>query len=228
MFNFDNRLISSPCVTVIVGSTEDKKKFFLHEDLLIYESKKFRGQFQGGFSETTTQCLPDCEEDVELFRFFVEYLYRDGWVSSKSIKHDSEYVKLARMYSMGERLQAERFQQAVLWKFSANFSGTSIPDQAICELLEIVCTELPERSDEDSLRDLIFWYAAKRLSTLKKYTVFQQMLVDIPDLGRYLCMRAGDSSSGRPNTDAKQPTRRFQAEGDVYPVSSQAESGLDF
>lgn len=76
MSNSRNRLIASPCVIVIVGLNGEKKKFFLHEELLFYESGKFRAQFQGSFSETTTCCRPDCEEDVELFRFFV-YIFTE-------------------------------------------------------------------------------------------------------------------------------------------------------
>lgn len=227
MSNPRNRLIASPCVSVIVGINGEKKKFFLHEELLFYESEKFRAQFQGGFSETTTRCLPDCEEDVELFRFFVEYLYRDGWVSSKEITHQSEYVNLARIYSMGERLRAERFQKAVLWKFATSFSSATIPDQAICELLEIVCTELPELSKENGLRDLVFWYAASKLSSLKKYNIFQKMMQEMPDLGRYICMRAGNGTSEPPRNEVKQPTSRFPAELDVCLPRNQLNSNLD-
>lgn len=152
-----------------------------------------------------------------------------GWVGKlqKEITHQSEYVNLARIYSMGERLRAERFQKAVLWKFATSFSSATIPDQAICELLEIVCTELPELSKENGLRDLVFWYAASKLSSLKKYNIFQKMMQEMPDLGRYICMRAGNGTSEPPRNEVKQPTSRFPAELDVCLPRNQLNSNLD-
>ncbi|KAF2146303.1 uncharacterized protein K452DRAFT_315506 [Aplosporella prunicola CBS 121167] len=156
-----------------------------------------------------------CDEDASLFGYFFEYLYRDGWVLKHGVQHDSDYVTLARLYSLGERLDAKLFQRAVLWKFASHFDATTaMYDQAICDLLQIVCAELPERAEEDAFRALVFWYAAANLTRLQRYGRFSRLLMEIPDLGRYLCLRAGDGGrDNRPAVVVERPAERFESEG---------------
>ncbi|KAK8156550.1 hypothetical protein BKA80DRAFT_345677 [Phyllosticta citrichinensis] len=122
---FSNTL-STRIIEVMVGIDENKKTFLIHEDLLCRESDKFNLQLRGPFKEAKTGKIPDCEEDPAHFAFFGEYLYRDGWVEKDGqIEHSSEWVLLARLYAMGERIGAKRFQDACLWKFLRHFTRDS-------------------------------------------------------------------------------------------------------
>lgn len=94
-----------------VSSGDGQKTFYLHEALLCYESERFVKQLTSGFSESATRTISECEEDPDLFACFVEYFYRDAWVNNHDIVHDSDYVMLAQLYSLGERLGADRFQE---------------------------------------------------------------------------------------------------------------------
>ncbi|KAK8175106.1 hypothetical protein IWX90DRAFT_99752 [Phyllosticta citrichinensis] len=198
----------------MVGIDENKKTFLIHEDLLCRESDKFNLQLRGPFKEAKTGKIPDCEEDPAHFAFFGEYLYRDGWVEKDGqIEHSSEWVLLARLYAMGERIGAKRFQDACLWKFLRHFTRDSqIADSEVCQLLEIIVTELPERNDnENPLRSVVLWYAASKLSRLQKYSAFKNHLLNsYPDLGGQILMWAGDiASQNKPVQLTSKPASRF-------------------
>lgn len=205
-------MLTAPCIAVTVQAFKPKT-FYVHELLLCHESKRFLKQLNGHSNKSATRSTANCDEDPELFGCFVEYLYRDGWVCSPGIKDSSEYVTLASLYAMSERLGAEKFQQAVLWKFSSQFPCTGdIPDKSVCDLLIIVCSELPERCPEDPLRALVLWYASTRLEKLRKYEQFNHLLFDLPDLARQLCKRAGNAITPQPENKTSEPRTRFKAE----------------
>jgi hypothetical protein len=105
------------------------------------------------------------------------------------VEHHSEFATLARLYAMGERLMAPKFQTYVLWRFCQSFNTRSVvSDECICDLLQIACTEITERVREDPLRSQIFWYAGNRITNLQKFSRFCQLLSDLPDLGKQLCL----------------------------------------
>ena len=199
---------------MIVGGA---KTFQLHSDLLAHESDCLAKDVKGGFLEEQSKTIILHEEDPELFGYFVEYLYRsESFVSiiGKNRQNNSDYVILARLYALGDRLQAQRFQHAVLCKFTSFFtSNTNLLDQGICDLLEIVCEQLPEKSNEDPLRAQVFWYAACRLKNLQKYNYFRELLERQPDLGRFLCTRAGNSTASQPSKPSGPLLQRFEPEG---------------
>ena len=153
----------------------------------------------GGFKEEKDQKIVLDQEDPGLFGYFIEYMYRTGWIAEeKGAKRNEEYIILARLYALGERLQAKDFQRAALNKFHRSFASASLSDQGICDLLEIACAELPERVDEDPLRAQVFWYAASRLTQLRDYDYFLKLLEAHPHLGKSLVLLAGNSSSAQP------------------------------
>jgi hypothetical protein len=90
---------------------------------------------------------------------------------------------------MGERIMAPKFQTYVLWRFCESFSTRLvISDEYICDLLQIACTEITERVRENPLRSQIFWYAGNKITNLQKFSRFHQLLSDLPDLGKHLCL----------------------------------------
>ena len=161
--------------------------------------------------------LPICQihdqEDPGLFGYFVDYLYSDRWLENGEASRDADYIIFARLYTLGERLQTNDFQRAALRKFTSSLSkGTTLAGQTVCELLEIACTELPERVSEDPLKSQIFWYAASRLTVLQSYDYFLQLLNVHKDLGKYLCIRAGSSSASQPKKPSEPLPLRFKPE----------------
>lgn len=180
------RFLSSYIVTITVARS---RTFYLHSDLLLAESERCAKNLQGNFKEAESRTIEIEDEDPELFGFFVGYLYRDQSMLSRNVQHHSEYIILARLYAMGERLMAPCFQSYCLWRFTESLgTHSSISDEGICELLQLACTEITERVREDPLRSQIFWYGGSRIATLQQYSMFRQLLYDLPDLGRQLCL----------------------------------------
>jgi hypothetical protein len=95
---------------------------------------------------------------------------------------------LARLYALGERLLAGNFQSHCLWRFTESLVNSTISEEDLCELLRIACMEITERSKENPMRAQIFWYGATKLTSLLKVDMFQQLLSDIPESGKQLCL----------------------------------------
>ena len=133
------------------------KTFLLHSKLLAFESNRLAKNVNDEFNEQLDRRILLHEEDSRLFDYFVKYLYRNEWLADKQIRRDSDYVILARLYALEERLQAHQFQLATLRKFTSSWSSQiSLSNQSVCDLLEVACAELLKRRNEDSLRAQIF------------------------------------------------------------------------
>lgn len=192
---------------------ERPKTFLLHSALLIHESDRLAQDVKGGFGEQSSKRILLDEEDPEMFGYFVEYLYRSEWLAEEHVQRDSDYVILARLYTLGERLQAHKLQLATLRKFTSSFgTRNSLSDHCICDLLDIACTELPDRPGEDPLRAQIFWYAASQLGRLQGYNYFLRLLETNRDLGKYLCIRAGNTTKPQPGKPSETLPPRFEPE----------------
>ena len=197
---------------------ENSKTFLLHPELLASELDRLAKDVNGGFNEQSGRGILLHEEGSGLFRYFVEYLYRSEWLADKQVRRDSGYVNLARLYALGEKLQAHHFQLATLRKFTSSWSSQiSLSDQGVYDLLEVPCAELPERRNEDPLRTQIFWYATSKLTRLQNYDYFLRLLGMHEDLGKYLCIRAGNSSALQPTRPAEPFPERFRPES-IYHI----------
>ena len=142
----------------------------------------------------------------------MEYLYqtKSGWLESATIARPEDYVIAARLYALGERLQAKDFQRIALQKFMEAFNDNlNLGDQAICDLLEIACTELPERVQEDQLKAQIYWYATRMLSSLKEYNYFVKLLDTHKGLGKEICLRASPGIDCQPSFDSQPLSSKF-------------------
>ena len=208
------RYLTSSVFSVVVGTKPTT--YILHADLLAKESDRFSKSVGGVFSEATTKTITLDEEDPELFGFFVEYLYKGEGLMTLAVKDASECSIIARLYALGDRLQAPRFQLAVLRRFLDVFpfhiQMGNMSTHQICDLLEVACAELPEKVDEDKLRKTIFDFAAWRLADLQSDARFGPLLDKYSDLGKYLCLRAGRGQLPvvqRPEA----PSARFAREG---------------
>ena len=202
------RFLTSPIVSIFVGN---RRTFLLHSGLLNGESEKLYNSLKGDFMEAENWKINLPDEDPELFGYFVEYLYRDGSLLSRNVANYSEYITVARLYALGERLGAVRFQSVALRRFTASLNGSQIPELSICDLLEIACTTITARVTEDPMRAQIFWYASSRISQLQKFDMFRQLLKEQSELGAYLCMRLNQQQPTKP---AEPSHTRFEPESE--------------
>ena len=216
-----SRFLTSSVVTVTVAKS---RAFYLHFDLLVAKSDRFSNSLTGRFKEAKEKAIELVDEDPELFGFFAEYLYRDRSILSREIQHYSEYVTLARLYAMGERLVAPKFKAYSLWRFVQSLSSdTFISNESVCELLRIACTEIAERAREDPMRAYIFWYAGAKISKLQKSDMFRQLLCDTPDLGRHLCLWIDKSKPAKADMPNELQYQKFAPESE-YPLQDASEA----
>ena len=125
----------------------------------------------------------------------------------------SKYVVLARLYALGDRLQASTFQRTVLQAFVSGFSASlTLPAEAICDLLGIACEQLRDGAQLDPLRAQIFWFAASKMDRLQTNPYFRTMLKNQEDLGKTLCLWAGNTSHSQPSASSEKPQYRFKPE----------------
>jgi hypothetical protein len=156
-------------------------------------------------------------------------MYRDRSILSRDIEHVSNYITLARLYAMGERLLAPRFRAQCLWRFTQMLgSNTTIPDDSICDLLQIACTDVVERKKEDPLRAHIFWYAGVRISGLQKSSLFRHLLRNTPEVGQQVCLWVNQPQPPKPATPSQTRYERFGPESeyslDVPPEDTESQA----
>ncbi|KAK7187454.1 hypothetical protein DPSP01_002572 [Paraphaeosphaeria sporulosa] len=204
--------LTSPIITVTVGKTNT---LYIHSHLLKNESERLLKDLEGGFKEGAESAIELEDEDPNLFGYFVEYLYRDCLILSQNVDHYSAYVTLARLYALGERLMAPKFQAYALWRFSHSLAThTLISEESICELLRIACTEITERAREDPMRSQIFWYVGFRISDLQKFDMFRQLLCEIEEAGKQICLWMNRSQPGKPAEPSELQYKRFAPESE--------------
>lgn len=154
------------------------------------------------------------EEDPRIFGYFVEYMYREGWLhDEKSNPHQSELSTLARLYTMGDRLMAKGLQDLALRKIALTLGRTNdLPDQEVCDFLEVAGAEIPDTPNDNALQAQVLWYAALRLHKLQNFNRFHELLRQYPQLAVKLCMLAGDRNNGQPKVPSISEGKRFKPE----------------
>ncbi|KAK8254555.1 hypothetical protein HDK77DRAFT_432577 [Phyllosticta capitalensis] len=157
------------------------------------ESEKYRALFQGtgDWEEKRENKITIMDEDPKLFRSFAKYLYYDNWTYQND--NEESIVHLARLYCLGDRLVAKRFQESVLWRFDLElrfpFEDENVSDDDLCDILEVAFSELPERPDVDPLQRRVARLGASRLFDLQKYPRFRDELSkDVPGITRRMCL----------------------------------------
>jgi hypothetical protein len=152
-------------------------------------SERFTKSLEGDFKEAEERTIEIDDEDPELFGYFIEYVYRDRSILSREVQHCSKYITLARLYAMGERIMVPAFQTYCFWTFTQSLEVRSpVSDEGMYELLQLACTKITERFREDPLRSPIFRYCGDKITTLQKSALFRQLLHELPELGRQLCI----------------------------------------
>lgn len=175
-----HRLLTSPTIRVTVAGS---KVFLLHSGLLTQESDRFAKSLNGRFTEAEDAAIDLKDEDPALFGFFVEYMYRGCHISMDGEQsHSSDCIILARLYAMGERLQAVKFQYSIAGQFVLALDNRDyIGDVCICQLLTIACMEITERAEEDRVRQHIFKHAIRWMGRLRTSGLFRQTLKELEE-----------------------------------------------
>lgn len=106
--------------TILVGgglTDNGPTTFMAHKALLMTSSAFFAMSLSGGFSEARSGIVELPEEDPEFFSTFVHYVYFGRLFSkTEATTHedDEEWCILPRLYTLGERLDAPKFRDAVV------------------------------------------------------------------------------------------------------------------
>ncbi|KAK8256790.1 hypothetical protein IWZ00DRAFT_528637 [Phyllosticta capitalensis] len=218
-------MLKSRPIEIEVGRGSQKETFFIHESLLYTESDKYKAQLQGPgeWKEKLERKISIEEEDPELFRSFIDYLYLDKSPTGKKID-EPEIVQLARLYCMGDRIMAKRFQDAVLYncfRILNQKNSKPIPVADLCSLLEIVFTELPEKDTrQDPLQHCVTRLGASRPVDLQKDPRFKDELSrDLPEIARGICLcliPSGDDLDGPPFSIHPRTKKAVKAQKALY------------
>jgi BTB/POZ domain len=91
---------------VVVG--ESKTFFYLHKDLFCEVSRFFTAGLNGGFREAEDQTLSFPEDDVDIFKRFVQWVYTKSFnlASDDTMGETSvRYFTLTRLYILADKLQ---------------------------------------------------------------------------------------------------------------------------
>lgn len=199
-------------IEIEVG-TEKTQIFYVHEDLLCAESDVHKAELQN-VKEKGDGKIFIMDEDPELYRSFVSYLYRDEFGTTE-IDDGSDLVLLARLYCMGHRSLAGRFQQAVFCEFRRKIEeGAEISVNNLCNLLDVVFTELLEQGYGGKLETSVIRMATFRLDDLQKNDKFVHDLTwRLPEMTRLLSLslrpRSHPEGMRSANPEPGSPLPRF-------------------
>lgn len=154
-----------------------QKSFSIRSALLIQESHYFAKALGHDFEEGRKSLVEMEDVDTDAFRHFVNYLYRDKLsVNTVDKFNDEAWVVLARAYVLGDRLGALGFTDVVLEPFCHTFAEMNHRKQTVFDLLELVCTELPSRTEAHQLRQVVLQYAALKMGRFRKDKRFEELL----------------------------------------------------
>ncbi|KAL2369202.1 hypothetical protein RJ035_003799 [Blastomyces gilchristii] len=101
--------------------------------------------------------------------------------------------------------------------------GSRYSDTVVCDLLEIVETEMGYKAPDDPLGDRILWLAVQRLEKLQKFDRFASLLQEHQELAMHLCMRAGSKSWN----NRRKSSGRFKQEGTVPALNADTSNQLN-
>ncbi|EON65084.1 hypothetical protein W97_04319 [Coniosporium apollinis CBS 100218] len=91
--------------------------FYVHERLLRDASRFFDAAMRGGWKESTERVVLLPVDDPEVFNLFVGWLYNRKFPTKNDVgsaEGNEEYMLLAKLYVLGEKLQATAFKTAVI------------------------------------------------------------------------------------------------------------------
>lgn len=91
--------------------------FYVHERLLRDASRFFDAAMRGDWKESAERVVPLPVDDPEVFNLFVGWLYNRKFPTKNDVgsaEGNEEYMLLAKLYVLGEKLQATTIKTAVI------------------------------------------------------------------------------------------------------------------
>ena len=182
------RHLNTPTIKVYVGFGSDLKIYWglLEGRLLPTVGKHYSEEYvkhRCRFPEETTQ----------IFDIYAQFIY------GADLPRDLDTLTLLKLYGFGLRSFTKELRHATVDRMiTALGLGRDDPNylgnEEVCDLLLIMPHEIPEPDEnQDPMADLIFWYAARRLTTLKKMTTFNHLIHDYPEISCGILMKACDA-----------------------------------
>ncbi|KEQ58550.1 uncharacterized protein M437DRAFT_59014 [Aureobasidium melanogenum CBS 110374] len=104
-------------VLILLGSgpKETRETKVLHRNLLTSVSVFFSAGLSSSFKESETGVFELEEEDPATFSIFEQWVYKDRlFINRTTGDDDQEWDCLPRLYTLGERLDAPKFKDAVI------------------------------------------------------------------------------------------------------------------
>ena len=115
-----------------VGSGDAKKVWHLPEKLLMSNSTFFTAALQGGFAEGLSKNVKLPQEDAEIFKYFVEWLYV-GY--DQAAAFEPEF--LVHLWTLGDRLGCSLMQNDAMRKLIAYEYDDHIEEVTLNQIYEL-------------------------------------------------------------------------------------------
>ena len=190
-------LLKSKIVAVTLKAKEGETTYHLHSSLLCRESKRFLKDLTwlGGLHKEASNLTIDLVDESEFhFMSFVAYLYGRFVPPVNDAIH---MIRLAELYAMAERFMADGFAKTLEDAFISKYTVVQYTSQQVYDLLHIAYDFITQRNPEDPIRDCIFHLAASKLTTLRLFDPFRNLLYYDPELAVEICLRVGGTPDKR-------------------------------
>jgi hypothetical protein len=135
-FSFDRAAL----VTVKVGKVDHQKEFMIHEGVICARSEFFKRAMNGIWTEAKERVVNLLEDRPDIFEIYVNHVYTnqlpttDNESDAKPEKVFAsialaEYVRLAEIYVLAERLRDRAAKNAIVVAIIALFDQTKVSGQ---------------------------------------------------------------------------------------------------
>ena len=115
------------------------------------------------------------------------------------LPHDLSAVALVGLYGFGIRSDEPGLRDAAVARMPMALGleeGTYnyLDDNEVCDLLELMANEIPEPDEnDDAMANLVLWYAARRLTRLRKMDYFLSLINEYPEISCGVLLKASNA-----------------------------------
>jgi len=119
-------------VDVVVGQGANQKHWTLPKALLVHHSPFFRAACDGQFKEAAEKCVRLPEEDPDIFKLFVSYLYTGGYAPTTDENGFPTLWDCTKVWVFGDKLGSVGFKNcAMTFLYAVIFSYDPATPDAI-------------------------------------------------------------------------------------------------
>ncbi|KAK4611588.1 hypothetical protein CLAFUW4_12677 [Fulvia fulva] len=134
-------------ISVIVGTSPDRKTFHVHASVLQRSSEYMRSKAKPEWSRGSAT-VDLSHQDATAFNIYINWLYQSQIVSATDENPRTEWMGLVRAFALGEELIDQAFKNAVMSALSATAHGSQVEDVLpfLVEMVLIIYDATPEKS----------------------------------------------------------------------------------